>query len=66
MYLLAPLGRGGRVGCPGGGGVDNGGLWWPKEALKAIGADVAATATVTFALPEGMARLLVCGGSSRW
>ena len=68
MYLLAPLSRGGRGGggCPGGGGIDNSGLWWPEEALKAVGAHVAATATVTLASPESMARSLVYGGSSRW
>ena len=34
---MAPLGRGGRGGCHSGGGVVNGGLWWPEEALKAVG-----------------------------
>ena len=30
MYLLTPLGRGGRCDSSCRGGVGNGGLWWPE------------------------------------
>ena len=33
-HLLLPPGRGGRGGCPYGGGIENGGLWRPEEALE--------------------------------
>ena len=53
MYLIVPLGRGGRVGCPSGGGVGNGDLWWLEEASKGVGA-------------HNVVKLLVCRRSSRW
>ena len=33
-YLLVSLGRGGRGDDSCGGGVVNGGLWWPEEASE--------------------------------
>ena len=35
VYLLTPLGRGGRGGSSGRGFVGNGGLWWPEGASEA-------------------------------
>jgi hypothetical protein len=37
MYLLVPLGRGGRGGCSSSGGVGNGGLWWPEWSSEGDG-----------------------------
>ena len=45
VYLLIPLGIGGRGGSSGQGGVVNGGLWWPEWTSE--GARVALLSTVT-------------------
>ena len=59
MYLLAPLGRGGRGDDSCRGGIVNGGLWWPERASKVVGACVAASVTWVVASPETEDELLV-------
>ena len=59
--MMAPLGRGGRGEYPSGGGVANGGLWWPEGASKVAGISVEVAATVVAASPKNGVRFLVCG-----
>ena len=65
MYLLVPLGRGGRGDDSGRGGVVNGGLWWLEGASKVVGDCVTVAATVSVASPESMDGTLVWWVSSR-
>ena len=59
MYLLAPLGRGGRGDDSCRGVVANGGLWWPEGASEVAGVHVAAAVSTSFASPESVDELLV-------
>ena len=65
-YLLVLLGRGARGDDFCGGGVVNGGLWWPEWASKVAGDCVAAAVGTSVASPEWTDEQLELRGNSRW